>query len=342
MSTTIGAWVLCMRAPVVLLHWCFGVTLVPRSAKEQHLHRRPPTPRGAHTATYVPACFVGEAEYPEGCVVVFGGHTNNCSESLSTVDVLAIHNWSWTAARWIVGEAPVPRHGHTATLVEVDRQGYIVVVGGGQGNILDGRASQEFNDVAILSLSRWEWIGALSLNRGPLPLPVPGRHHLASMGLRGQILLLGGGSHPSNKVCVLDGPVCVRKALCGTASIDLPEVQVGHNDDAVPQIPSGRKMHGAACLLPWAPIYMFFGGWKTGPHFSDLWLFSLGGRASHLSLYASVADDGESSHGSEVGDDFGGGWPMAVQLVSPDGSVRVVRNPPEMLPLLVNNGLVQV
>jgi len=104
MSTTIGAWVLCMRAPVVLLHWCFGVTLVPRSAKEQHLHRRPPTPRGAHTATYVPACFVGEAEYPEGCVVVFGGHTNNCSESLSTVDVLAIHNWSWTAARWIVGE----------------------------------------------------------------------------------------------------------------------------------------------------------------------------------------------------------------------------------------------
>jgi len=62
MSTTIGAWVLCMRAPVVLLHWCFGVTLVPRSAKEQHLHRRPPTPRGAHTATYVPACFVGEAE----------------------------------------------------------------------------------------------------------------------------------------------------------------------------------------------------------------------------------------------------------------------------------------
>lgn len=239
-----------------------------------------------------------------------------------------------------VKEAPVPRHGHTATLVEVDCQGYIVVVGGGQGNILDRRAFQEFNDVAILNLSRW--IGALSLNRGPLPLPVPGRHHLASMGLRGQILLLGGGSHPSNKVCVLDGPVCVRKALCGTASIDLPEVQVGHNDDAVPQIPSGRKMHGAACLLPWAPIYMFFGGWKTGPHFSDLWLFSLGGRASHLSLYASVADDGESSHGSEVGDDFGGGWPMAVQLVSPDGSVRVVRNPPEMLPLLVNNGLVQV
>ena len=30
-------------------------------------------------------------------------------------------------------------------------------------------------------------------------------------------------------------------------------------------LPSGRKMHGAASLAPFAPLLVIYGGWKTGP-----------------------------------------------------------------------------
>jgi len=29
-------------------------------------------------------------------------------------------------------------------------------------------------------------------------------------------------------------------------------------------LPSGRKMHGAASLAPFAPLLVIYGGWKTG------------------------------------------------------------------------------
>ncbi|CAE7221145.1 unnamed protein product, partial [Symbiodinium necroappetens] len=53
------------------------------------------------------------------------------------------------------------RHGHSATLFEVDGRGYLVVVGGGIGNILENWGVRDFGDLAVLDLdpNGWRWIG---------------------------------------------------------------------------------------------------------------------------------------------------------------------------------------
>ena len=40
-------------------------------------------------------------------------------------------------------------------------------------------------------------------------------------------------------------------------------------------LPSGRKMHGAASLAPFAPLLVIYGGWKTGGPFGPLSLILL-------------------------------------------------------------------
>lgn len=69
--------------------WCFGgsggeaSTIVwgrPAPSGEG-LGSIQPTPRCAHSATYIPSRLGGG---PEGSVVIFGGHTDQCSESLAT------------------------------------------------------------------------------------------------------------------------------------------------------------------------------------------------------------------------------------------------------------------
>merc|ERR1719315_957005 len=65
----------------------------------------------------------------------------------------------------------------------------------------------------------------------------------------------------------------------------------------VSQAPCGRKMHGAACLLPWAPLLVIYGGWKAGPQFDDLWICGLGGTPADLDAFATFSE-GPMSEGS--------------------------------------------
>mmetsp|Transcript_41607 Transcript_41607/g.75450 ORF Transcript_41607/g.75450 Transcript_41607/m.75450 type:complete len:643 (-) Transcript_41607:66-1994(-) len=268
----------------------------------------PPTARAAHTATYVPARFLPAHEYPEGAVVIFGGHTDDTSVELSSIEVLALHSWSWQRVD-PRGVAPRPRHGHTGTLVEVDGKGYLVFVGGGVGNILGSGRVAEFGDVAILDCQDWSWLGGpLQMSWAPTEEeraapPKQGRHHTACVGLRGQILLYGGGHRPDRPVRVLDGKQCVELAKAGEESITVSAISCYERPgSAAPAaeegaeqhwgeastLPEGRKMHGAVSLLPFAPCLVVYGGWNTGPHFSDLWILGLGCSQRELRNFAAL------------------------------------------------------
>eukprot|EP00927_Polykrikos_kofoidii_P086769 TRINITY_DN9824_c0_g1_i1.p1 TRINITY_DN9824_c0_g1~~TRINITY_DN9824_c0_g1_i1.p1 ORF type:complete len:759 (+),score=100.67 TRINITY_DN9824_c0_g1_i1:84-2279(+) len=242
--------------------------------------------RGAHTATFVPARLAGAQDFPEGCVFIFGGHTDDCQRSLSSVQILSLHDWTWHPEVEYSGRSPGPRHGHSCTLVEVNGKGYLVVVGGGIGNILSSHLDRcEFGDVAVFDVKGLVWLDRLNLIFPP-GCDVPGRHHTASMGLDGQILLFGGGSRSGNCIGLLDGDACVKQALstacprASTFSLNALEVHMEHL-----VVPPRRKMHAAVCLLPWLPLQVVFGGWDSGPHFDDFWVCALGGRPSDLTVF---------------------------------------------------------
>lgn len=252
------------------------------------------------------------------------------------------------------------RHGHSTTLVEVDGDGYLVIVGGGIGNILEHWGVEEFFDVAILDLKTWTWIGHFMLQCGTTGTDFrgPGRHHVACQGLPGQILLMGGGRRPGRQVCSLDASRCIRMALAGqvTGNFPLSEVQPSSPQDLQetgsvprqPALPTGRKMHGAACLLPWAPLVVIFGGWETGPHFDDLWVFAIGAEQKDLQdfrcLAATVNDNSgeeEDEMDDESEEDGPGSAFVVVNLRGSDGGTRTLRIPRRMLDLLQQNGNLQ-
>ncbi|CAE8654965.1 unnamed protein product, partial [Polarella glacialis] len=244
-----------------------------------------PGARAAHSATYVPARLAGGL-FPEGCVVVYCGHRQHVREELGSIDVLSLHDWRWQPIDH-GQEAPEPRHGHSTTLLEVDGKGYLIVVGGGTGNILENFGVQDFYDAAVLEIATWNWLGKFRLDLEP-GAAGPGRHHTACSGLLGQIFLFGGGQRPGGQVLLLDGEGLVRQALAGTSRrVALREVssQISGSEregGPAPALPTGRKMHGAACLLPWAPMLVVYGGWERGPHFDDLWVYAMGGDAEDL------------------------------------------------------------
>lgn len=238
------------------------------------------TPRCAHTATYVPGRLSGGEE---GHIFVVGGHTDNCARSLATVDCLDVARWTWSSD--VASGGFVGRHGHSTTLVERCGRGYLVVVGGGTGNILHGFGDgiRELDECWVLDIAQRRWLDGTPLDLGSeFGLGAPcGRHHTASAALHGTTLLLGGGSRPTNRLGLLDCAACVDLALARdkNAGEELRDANLlvdltAHLADDSPQ-PAGRKMHAAACLLPWLPVFVCFGGWQVGPHFADLWLADL-------------------------------------------------------------------
>lgn len=264
-----------------------------------------PLRRGAHTASYVPARLAGDGRsHPEGCVLVWGGHTYHCSRSLASGDLLDLKTWRWQEASLTAsGTAPSPRHGHSATVVEVGGRGYLVVVGGGTGNILEHHGADELRDVGVLELSSWSWLGTFQPHCASAV--VPGRHHTACAGLNGQILVLGGGAQPRRGLAVLEGADCVRAAAGDISAVaavlrEVPLAQPGERW----REPLPRKMHGAACLLPWAPLFVAFGGWESGPHFDDLWVCGLGGGAADgTDQFAAPSGSGLHSAGGSSDDE---------------------------------------
>jgi len=305
-----------------------------------------PTRRCAHTATYVPPRLAGAGEFPEGVVIVFGGHTRNLTMSLGSTELLAVHDWSWRPGPEV--QAPEDRHGHSASLVEVEGRGYLVIVGGGVGNILGG-GGREIDDVSILDVAFMRWIGSLKLNHQSI---VPGRHHTACGGVCGQIFLFGGGHRPSGKACRLDGPQCVQAALAGERAVELHEIPMPapsgteDSDDTArqPVIPRARKMHGAACLLPWAPLVVFFGGWEAGPHFDDLWVLGLGGRPGDLDQFSAPLSRGEEPHDDAFGEDYDDEEDdefVTIRMQGENGEIRQMRLPSFVFANMIRSGMLQ-
>jgi len=251
-------------------------------------------------------------------------------------------------------EAPEPRHGHSTTLLEVDGKGYLIVVGGGTGNILENFGVQDFYDAAVLEIATWNWLGKFRLDLEP-GAAGPGRHHTACSGLLGQIFLFGGGQRPGGQVLLLDGEGLVRQALAGTSRrVALREVssQISGSEregGPAPALPTGRKMHGAACLLPWAPMLVVYGGWERGPHFDDLWVYAMGGDAEDLEGFecllrsqgGQLPAQNEDPDNDFDEDDSPEEEAVPVRLVSPDGQVRVMRVPRRVLAQLLSSGVLQ-
>mmetsp|Transcript_31332 Transcript_31332/g.73054 ORF Transcript_31332/g.73054 Transcript_31332/m.73054 type:complete len:670 (-) Transcript_31332:205-2214(-) len=285
-----------------------------------------PTPRAAHTATYVPSRLLASADYPEGVVVVFGGHTDDTNTELSSIEILNVQDWSWNAMD-AFGDRPRPRHGHSATLVEVDGRGYLVIVGGGEGNILHG-SSMEMGDVVVLDCHDWRWLGSLEMcwldAEAQTGVPRQGRHHTASPGLNGEIYLFGGGHRPKRTVRLLNGRDCVEAVRNGKDNITITEISAqergvqqtqadsssggfaapGPQADpawqAARMLPKGRKMHGAVSLLPYAPCLLAFGGWESGPHFEDLWIMGFGRSKGALAAFSALSRAQQAENDSEA------------------------------------------
>ncbi|KAJ8603133.1 hypothetical protein CTAYLR_004585 [Chrysophaeum taylorii] len=251
--------------------------------------------RCAHAATYVPARLCGASE---GAVFVVGGHADDCSRSLASVDCLDVATWTWD--KDVAAESNFrPRHGHSSTLVEEDGTGYLVVVGGGNGNILHGFGAgiRELDDVNVFDTRSRRWIATFD-SAAPF-----GRHHAAATLPGGRALLFGGGARPSNEIGLLDARACVKRALhhhhhgqkkraASSTWRSLlfptqPAVFLKTLDSSSSDQPRPRKMHASACLLPWLPLFVVFGGWEMGPHFADMWFADL-----HTSSSTADDDDG--------------------------------------------------
>lgn len=240
--------------------------------------------RCAHSATYVPPRLLDG--HTEGAVFVIGGHTDDCTRSLAAVDCLDVAQWTWERH---IGEGCsfAGRHGHSATLVEVNGAGYIIVVGGGTGNILHGFGAgiAEFDDCCVFDCRAKHWLATFDLGARQSVGTCFGRHHTSAACCNGRTLLFGGGASPTNRLGLLDMRRCVKRALSSgpdrpacrrrVAEPLLCDLTPGLVESDVPTAPRGRKMHGAACLLPWLPLFVVFGGWEFGPHFSDMWLADL-------------------------------------------------------------------
>ncbi|CAK9018002.1 unnamed protein product [Durusdinium trenchii] len=97
-------------------------------------------------------------------------------------------------------------------------------------------------------------------------------------------------------------------------------------------------MHGAACLAPHAPLLVVYGGWKTGPHFSDVWTFALGADERDLEAFQPVE---QQSLEEEDGDDMHESPVVGVRMMGPDGQVRMMRIPSELLSQFVRQGMVR-
>jgi hypothetical protein len=350
------------KEPAVCIHWStprrvdgLKVEQANAAAVDEYpleTNNRPQA-RAAHSATFVPARFL--EGFPEGAVVVAGGHTNDVSEELSTVDVLNLATWVWQRDVVPVDQpdASLPRHGHSASVVEVNGNGFLMVVGGGTGNILAPmQRCRESRNVHVLDLRRWRWLGngiTLVAAGGDSPGGgIGGRHHTGCVTASrdGRIILFGGGHEPSNEVLVLNAVECVKLAQQSepgrVASVVVPE------NERPP--PRPRKMHGAACLLPWLPILVVFGGWERGPHFEDMSLCALGNQTKGGVKGSEVLGEEEEDEqeveeesDDEPGDGDGGDDEdeiITVRLNGPQG-MRLMQMPRRYLQELIASGALQ-
>lgn len=108
---------------------------------------RPPCPRSYHSATIM-----------NDCIVFFGG--NDKQECYNDVHVLHIEGaqWKWTKPQ-VVGSAPLPRSGHSATAIGSD----IVITGGWDPQDEDSDLAP-FTDAFLLNTVKWEWRQLKSTN----------------------------------------------------------------------------------------------------------------------------------------------------------------------------------
>mmetsp|Transcript_4529 Transcript_4529/g.15043 ORF Transcript_4529/g.15043 Transcript_4529/m.15043 type:complete len:672 (-) Transcript_4529:381-2396(-) len=331
------------------------------SSSSSALHKFP-LARCAHTATYVPGRLLG-AEHPEGAVFVVGGHADDCSRSLSEVDVLDVATWSWYRDVSVSGRKR-GRHGHSAALVELEGSAFLVLIGGGTGNILHGFGAgvAEFDDCDVFNCSDKRWLGP-SLPLGARAFGcVFGRHHTASPCLGDRHLLFGGGARPSNACFSFDARLAVERAalreLEGTSSSEKKNTKAllltrVPFDEGFAE-PRSRKMHAACCLLPWAPIFCVFGGWELGPHFADFCLAdilpgddddldddnvlrsSFGGGAHRQLSDASNSSSSDHDHGEEEPGDY---EDVVAINVATDSGTHQVRIPRSVFERLVEEGV---
>ena len=289
-----------------------------------------PLPRGAHTATYVPARLL-DGQHPEGAVFVLGGHADDCTRSLTEVDKLDIATWKWTTSD-DCSRKKRGRHGHSAALVEVDGRAFIVLIGGGTGNILHGFGGSvaEFDDCDVYDATNNCWVGpTLPLNS------VFGRHHTACHCLGDRYLLFGGGSRPSNTCALFDARLAVQTALSPSAE-DVTLVQ------GVPALrpqeqPRARKMHAACCLLPYVPCFCVYGGWEFGPHFADFWIADMlpdSVVSSSTPVQRTHSDDGSTTSSDDIEDHED----IVVINVATDSGDHQVRIPRSVFNRLVEDG----
>jgi len=307
-----------------------------------------PIARAAHSATYVPARYL--EGFPEGAVVVFGGHNNDVREELSSIDVLNIATWKWQHDMVPVDSSHVShaRHGHSASLVEVDCNGYLVIIGGGRGNILAPmRSCTESANVIGLDLRRWCWLNnAIHIDADDFTGCTAGRHHTACVTAArgGSIVIFGGGHDPSNETIVLDGAECVERAQASEAVQAIPFNPA--ETERMP--PRPRKMHGSACLLPWLPLLVVFGGWQRGPHFDDMSFCALGdqtfggveggesiGENEDGGSEGAFEEDDEEEEEDDNDDEI-----VTVRLNGPQG-MRLVQMPRSYLMELIVSGALQ-
>jgi hypothetical protein len=109
-------------------------------------------------------------------------------------------------------------------------------------------------------------------------------------------------------------------------------------------------MHGAACLLPWLPILVVFGGWERGPHFEDMSLCALGnqtkGGVEGSEVLGEEEEDEqevEEESDDEPGDGDGGDDEdeiITVRLNGPQG-MRLMQMPRRYLQELIASGALQ-
>ena len=109
----------------------------------------------------------------------------------------------------------------------------------------------------------------------------------------------------------------------------VPLTEVGNHSGAAP-LP--RKFHAACSLYPWRPLFVVFGGWRTGPHFEDLHMAALGADAKALDVYK------RSPVAADV-DDLEDGF-LEIRVFVPElGTTETLRTSRRRLRFLVETGV---